>query len=261
MLINEGFFSRYLLSVILAGTYIFLYVPIAVLIIFSFNSVAFPYTWHSFSLKWYAELMQSPVIWDAFKNSLIVATGSALLSLLLGVLFVFYSAQSKMKFLLSSFFANLMVPEIILSVGLLTFFTFFAVPLGLVTLIVGHTILGLGYVVPLLSGRFKEIDYSLIEASLDLGASLNQTFMKVILPLLMPAIISSTLLVFIISLDDFLLSFFCAGSSVQTLSLYIFATIRTGVSPTLNALSTVLFVVSSGLILLLASSKIRAKLF
>ncbi|MBI2775124.1 ABC transporter permease [Candidatus Dependentiae bacterium] len=257
---NEGF-SRYVLPIILALVYVFLYLPIIILIVFSFNSVSFPYTWHSFSLRWYAELFQSPVIWDAFKNSLIVACGSVFLSLVLGLLVVFYSVQAKMKKFLASFYANLMVPEIVLSVGLLTFFTFFGVPLGLTTLIVGHTILGLGYVVPLLSSRFAEIDYSLIEASLDLGATLNQTFMKVIFPLVAPTLVSAGLLVFIISLDDFLLSFFCAGSSAQTLSLYIFATIRTGMSPVLNALSTILFLLSSAIILILATSRFRTKLF
>lgn len=257
---NESF-SRYVLPVFLALAYIFLYVPIIILVLFSFNSASSSYSWQSFSLKWYTELMQSPVIWDAFKNSLIVACGSVLLSLIFGLLVVFYSVQARMKHFLVSFYANLMVPEIVLSVGLLTFFTFFAVPLGLTTLIVGHTILGLGYVVPLLSSRFAEIDYSLIEASLDLGATLNQTFTKIVLPLVAPTLVSAGLLVFIISLDDFLLSFFCAGSSAQTLSLYIFATIRTGMSPVLNALSTVLFLLSSIIILVLATSRFRTKLF
>jgi spermidine/putrescine transport system permease protein len=253
--------AKYFLPLSLVLVYLFLYLPILVLIIFSFNSVSFPYTWHSFSLKWYAELLESPVIWDAFKNSLIVASASVFLSLVFGLLVVFYSVESKMQRFLTSFYANLMVPEIVLSVGLLTFFTFFGVPLGLTTLIVGHTILGLGYVVPLLSSRFTEIDYSLIEASLDLGASLNQTFFKIILPLVTPTLIAAGLLVFIISLDDFLISFFCAGSSAQTLSLYIFATIRTGMSPVLNALSTVLFLFSSIIILILATSRFRTKLF
>jgi spermidine/putrescine transport system permease protein len=229
--------------------------------IFSFNNVAFPYQWVGFTLKWYQELFQSPIVWDAFKNSLIVASSSMVLSLVMGVLLVFYSAQSRMHYATLLFYANLMIPEIVLAVGLLTLFTFFSVPLGLITLIVGHTVLGLGYVVPILAARFGEIDYSIIEASLDLGGTLHQTLFRIVLPLLMPAIIAAGLLVFVISLDDFLISFFCAGSSAQTLSLYIFAMIRTGVSPTINALATLLLLASSTIILLFSSLNIRMRLF
>ena len=149
--------------------------------------------------------------------------------------------------------------KLVLAVGLLLLFTFFSVPPGLFPLIAGHTVLGLGYVVPILSARFAEIDPALIEASLDLGASLNQTFLRIIVPLLVPALIAAGLLVFVISFDDFLIAFFCAGTEAQTLPLYIFATIRTGISPLLNALSTLLLVVSSFLVLLFCwlQSKIR----
>lgn len=260
-MLRQQTYARSLVSLIAASTYIFLYLPILVLILFSVSSTQQSFSFDSLTLKWYRELFESPVIWDAFKNSIIVATGSALLSLLLGLLFVFYSTQARLHKFLITYYGNLMVPEIILSVSLLAFFTFFAVPLGLITLIVGHTILGLGYVVPLLWARSEEIDQTIIEASLDLGATLHQTFLKVIIPILLPTTFSAGLLVFIISLDDFLLSFFCAGSAAQTLSLYIFATIRTGVSPTLNALSTLLFMASSFLILILSFSSVRTKLF
>ncbi len=253
--------SHYCVPLIVVSGYIFLYIPIIVLVIFSFNSVTFPYRWVSFSSRWYVELFQSPLIWDALKNSLIVASSSMLLSLTIGMMFVFYSAQTRLRSWWVIFYANLMVPEIIIGVGLLTLFTFCSIPLGLSTLIVGHTVLGLGYVVPILSARFAELDYSVIEASLDLGASLNQTFLRVVLPMLMPAIIAAGLLVFIISLDDFLISFFCAGSSAQTLSLYIFAMIRGGVSPSINALSTLLLLLSSIFIVLFSSLQLRMRIF
>jgi spermidine/putrescine transport system permease protein len=229
--------------------------------VFSFNNVAFPYHWVEFTMRWYRELFQSPIIWQAFKNSMIVALSSMLLSLTMGVLFIFYSAQSRLRFAKVLFYANLMVPEIVLAVGLLLLFTFLKIPLGLQTLVAGHTVLGLGYVVPILMARFTEIDYSIIEASLDLGATVHQTFFKIVIPLLAPALLAAGLLVFVISLDDFLISFFCAGSSTQTLSLYIFAMIRTGVSPTINALSTLLLLLSSIIILLFSSLNIRMRIF
>lgn len=240
-------------------TLLFIYIPIVVLVLFSFNEVAFPYRWVGFSFNWYTELLESDEILQVVKNSCIVAGMSVFLSLMMGILLVFYTAHSRLRKFLLIFYANILFPEIVLAVGLLLLFTFFSVPPGLFPLIAGHTVLGLGYVVPILAARFAEIDPALIEASLDLGASLNQTFLRIIVPLLVPALIAAGLLVFVISFDDFLIAFFCAGTEAQTLPLYIFATIRTGISPLLNALSTLLLVVSSFLVLLFCwlQSKIR----
>lgn len=239
--------------------FLFIYIPITVLVLFSFNEVAFPYRWVGFSLQWYKELYLSEEIWHVVRNSSIVAFCSVALSLTMGLFLVFYSTQNRLKNFLSVFYANLFFPEIMLAVGLLLVFIFCAIPAGLLTLIAGHTVLGLGYVVPILSARFAEIDPALLEASLDLGATIDQTFYKVVIPLLVPALIASGLLVFVISFDDFLIAFFCAGTESQTLPLYIYATIRTGISPLLNALSTLLLVISSFLVLLFCwlQSKIR----
>lgn len=245
----------------ISSAYIFLYIPILVLILFSFNSATFPYRWVSFSWHWYAELFQSPIIWHAAKNSLIVAVTSSLLSLSCALSFVFYAKQAHVLKFKSLFYLNVIVPEVILAMGLLLLFTFFAVPTGLTTLVIGHTVLGLGFAIPIIAARFGELDYSLIEASLDLGATLQQTFVRVVIPLLAPALIAAGLLVFIISLDDFLIAFFCSGSSAQTLSLYIFATIRAGISPVINALSTLLLLLSSVVILVLNILQIRTRIF
>lgn len=253
----QKFFVRASLVALVIASYLFLYIPIAVLIVFSFNSSPFPDHWISFTLKWYKELFNSTEIWIVFKNSLIVAFTSVFLSLIMGVTFIFYSARTKINRLLPVFYANLMMPEIVLAVGLLSFFTFFSIPLGLTTLIAGHTLIGLGYTIPILYSRFVELDYSIIEASLDLGATQHQTFYHIVLPMLRPALIAAGLLVFIISFDDFLISFFCSGTSSQTLSLYIFAMIRTGVTPTINALSTLLLLVSSLFVLIFSSLRIR----
>ena len=163
--------------------------------------------------------------------------------------------------LLILFYGNLMIPEIVLAIGLLTLFSLCSIPLGITTLVIAHTVLGLGYVVPLVYSRFGELDYRLIEASLDLGATPAQTFFKIILPLLRPSLIAAGLLVFIISFDDFVLSYFCAGSSVQTLSLYILAMARSGISPVINALSTILLLLSSLLVLIFCSINARSRIF
>jgi spermidine/putrescine transport system permease protein len=247
----------YLMPLFVAALYFLLYIPIFVLIVFSFNNNALTYNWLGFTTDWYMELFSSVEVWDALANSLFVAFSSVFLSLTIGSILIFFGARAHVRRLLVLFYGSLAMPEIVLAVGLLSLFSFFAVPLGASTLIAGHTLLGLGYVVPILYGRFAELDVSLIEASYDLGATKKQTFFSVVLPLLAPAMIAAGLLVFIISLDDFIISFFCAGASMQTLPLYIFAVIRTGASPMVNALSTILLISSSVFVLLFSFLQVK----
>ncbi len=248
--------------ILIAATYLFLWVPIVVLLVFSFNSEGFPAPWSGFTFKWYHELIDSIHLWKAFANSLIVASFSTLISVTMGIFLIFYAAQGgRVGRYLGIFYGTIVIPETVLAVSLLTFFTFFAIPLGLTTLIVAHTVLGLGFVIPIVYARFLELDYRLTEASLVLGATPIQTFFKVTLPLLAPALITSALLAFIISFDDFILSYFCAGSSAQTLSLYILSMIRTGVSPVVNALSAVLLFISSVLVLAFFHLRTRTRIF
>ncbi|MGC2310661.1 MAG: ABC transporter permease [Candidatus Babeliaceae bacterium] len=244
------------------GTYIFLYVPIVVLTVFSFNQAVFPSPWVGFTWKWYQELYHSTYLWDAFYNSLFIALISMMLSLLMSTTLIFYAAQNeRVNRLMTLFYINLFVPEVVLAVGLLAVFKFLNISLGLTSLIVAHTILGIGYVVPLVYSRFLELDYHLTEASLDLGASYFQTFRRVTMPLLTPSLVAAGLLVFVLSFDDFVLSYFCAGSSTQTLSLYILSMLRSGISPVVNALSTLLLFLSSILVLLFCSLHKRSRIF
>ena len=245
-MVSEGKIVRTVALLITAFTYLFLYVPIIVLLIFSFNSERFPSPWTKFSLKWYQELFHSEDLWHSFSNSLIVASFATLISLISGVCLIFYASQGgRVKRYLGMFYGNLLIPETVLAVCLLTLFATLKIPLGLNSLILAHTVLGLGFVVPITYARYRELDPNLTEASLDLGATPIQTFFKVTLPMLRPTLITTSLLVFIISFDDFILSYFVAGSSAQTLSLYILSMIRSGVSPVVNALSSILFFFSS----------------
>jgi len=247
---------------IIAATYVFLYTPIIVLLVFSFNSATFPAPWTKFTWAWYEELLASVHLWKAFLNSLIIASCATLISLIAGVLFIFYAAQGgKIGKFLPLFYGNLIIPETVLAVSLLGFFSFAMIPLGMTTLILAHTLLGLGFVIPMVYARFKELDYRLTEASLVLGATPIQTFFKITLPMLRPTLLATSLLVFILSFDDFVLSYFCAGSTAQTLSLYILSMLRSEISPVVNALSAVLLVLSSGLVWIFFSLRTRTKIF
>ena len=245
-------------------TYLFLYVPLIILLVFSFNTEGFPSPWKGFTLKWYHELFHSPQLWASFLNSLIVAICSTAISLTMGIFLIFYAAQGgRIGKFLNLFYGNLVIPETVLAVSLLGFFTLIAIPLGLATLVLAHSVLGLGFVIPIVYARFLELDYRMTEASLVLGASPVQTFFKVTLPLLRPALIVTGLLVFVISFDDFILSYFCAGSTSQTLSLYILSMLRSGISPVVNALSAVLLLLSSLLVIIFftISQKSRTRIF
>jgi spermidine/putrescine transport system permease protein len=237
--------------------YLFLYIPIVILVIFSFNKSDLPFTWEGFSLRWYHELWQSTDIWNALINSFIVAISSVILSLVLGLLFVFYSVHTFLHRFFLMFYASLAIPEIVLAVGMLSLFSLFSIPLSLTTLIAGHTLIGLGFVIPILQSRYDDLDKKYMEAALDLGASQGQVLRRIMIPLLWPAIIAAALLVFILSLDDFLISFFVSGGATQTLPIYIFVMIRSGATPVVNALSTLLLVVSSLLVLIFSSLKIK----
>jgi spermidine/putrescine transport system permease protein len=254
--------SRWALPLAVVSVYLFLYIPIIVLVLYSFNSAPFPAPWASFSLKWYHELFSSPHIWYALQNSLIVSTAATSLSLLMAVGLVYYNFMGgAIQRALYLFYGNIIIPDLVLAVGLLSLFAYFAVPLGIPTLIVAHTILGVGFAVPLVYTRYKELRQNLVEASFDLGATKTQTFVRVILPLLKPALIAAGLLIFILSFDDFILAFFTAGSETQTLSLFIFSAIRSGASPVINALSTLLLLFSSLLVTIFTYLNIETRVF
>lgn len=248
--------KSYILPLLVGLIYLFLYLPIIILVIFSFNQQGNVYNWNGFTLHWYNELFQSKEIWLAFINSLIIAISAVIFSLTLGI-FAVWGLRKFSSSYTSIFYSTMLIPDVVIAVGLLVFFGFFVIPLSLNSLIVAHTLLGLGFVVPIIYTRFLELEEQVVEASLDLGATEWQTFMKVVLPFLRPAIIAAALSVFIFSLDDFLFCFFCASSSFQTLPIYIFAMIRSGASPVINALSTLILVISSLLVLFFSLIKIK----
>jgi spermidine/putrescine transport system permease protein len=257
MVENRKYMGQFFMPIMVAIAYLFLYLPIFVLVLFSFNNANCSVAWAGFSLKWYQKLVSSPEILEALQASLIVAFSTTILSLLIGTCFIVASRWGGRSSLFSTlFYVNILLPEIVLAIGILSIFTFFQLPLGYGSLIAGHTLLGLGFVIPIVRARFVELDPVLTEASLDMGATYWQTFVQVLIPLLMPSLLASGLLVFTLSMDDFLISFFCSGPTVQTLSVYVYSMIRTGVDPMINAISTCFLVISSMLVFLLCSLKV-----
>lgn len=251
--------SKFLFPIFSALFYTFFYLPLLILVIFSFNGNRFKYEWSYFTTKWYVSLWNNTEVWHAAKNSFIVASSSVFLCLAMSSLFIFYGSKIFVRRMLPLFYGNLATPEIVLAVGLVSLFYFLSVPLSLSTLIAAHTVLGLGYVVPIIHDRYRELDRKYLEASMDLGATQWQTFRLVVLPLLSPALLTSSILVFIISFEDFCLSFFCSGGSTLTLPLFIYSRIRAGASPMISALSTVLLLLSSTVVLLFLSLQRRGE--
>ncbi len=245
-----------LLMFFVIGFFLFLYAPIVVLILFSFNASPMPYTFNGFTTEWYVQLYHSQEAWIALKNSLIVAISTVVLSCVMAWSLVYYgNVHIHRSYPL--FYGPLCIPEVVVAVGLLGFFAACSIPLSLLTLIAGHTLLGLGYAVPIIAARYDELDKHLTEASLDLGATRTQTMRRIIFPLLFPAFVSAALLIFVVSLDDFVIAFFCAGPQTQTLPLYIYSVVRTGGSPIVNALSSLLIIGGGMLILIFACRQER----
>jgi spermidine/putrescine transport system permease protein len=222
---------------------LFLYLPIVVLVINSFNESRFGGTWAGFSLKWYERLLHERTVWNAFKNSLIVGISATAISTPLGALAAFSlwryrTALQRVHWGLM--YAPLMIPDVLMGVSLLIFFVACHVPLGLTTVIIAHITFCVSYVAMLARARLQNFDFALVEAALDLGASRFDTFRRVLLPFLAPALLSGALLAFTLSLDDFVVTFFVAGLGITTLPLYVYSMIKFGSPPLINALSTLL---------------------
>jgi len=225
------------------GTIVFLSLPLFVLVLYSFNESKSG-SWTGFSLRWYVKLFtDSPQLWRAFGNSAVVALSSALVATIIGTLGAV--AVNWYKFRLRAYlrtitFLPMILPEIIIGVSLLVFFSGVGLRLSLFTVFVAHVSFNLPFVFLLVLARLEEFDFSIVEAARDLGASERQTLLKVILPMSAPGIVSGFLTAVTLSLEDFVITFFVTGPGATTLPLYVYSAIRFGVSPVINALSVVM---------------------
>lgn len=250
--------ARMISFLYMASIYSFLYLPILILILFSFNQSKINAVWTSFTLEWYGKLLQKGDIWEAAKNSLIVASLSTIISTMVGMLaaVAMYRFRIRVKLVLDSLvYLPIVIPEIVMGISLLAFFSLIKIPLGLMTLVAAHATFSIPFVIVVIRARLHGFDRSLEEAALDLGASEWQTFLKIILPNMMPGVLASALLSFTLSIDDVIISFFVAGPGSTTLPLRIFSMVKFGVSPEINALSTVMLIMT--LTIVVVAERIR----
>lgn len=245
--------------------YLFLYIPIIVLIIFSFNNSKVNAVWTGFTLKWYKSLAHNAGILEAVKNSLLIAICSTILSVMLGTLAAvgMYRYSFKGKGIIDGMlYIPLVIPEIVMGISLLAFFSIVNIPMGMITLILAHVTFSVSYVVAVVRARLDGFDKSIEEAAMDLGATPAQTFLKITLPIIMPGVIAGGLLAFTLSLDDMIISFFVAGPNSMTLPLKVFSMVKFGVTPEINALSTIIIVFTLAIVsfaLILRKANINMK--
>jgi len=249
---KPSFFGRFYLSLIM----LFLYAPIFVLIVFSFNSSRSRTVWSGFSLEWYQRLFTDGTILNSLYTTLVIATLAAVISTILGTMAAigFYNMRSRWKTPLTQINnIPMMNADIVTGVSLSLLFislgTFLGFRLGFGTLLLAHIVFCIPYVVLAIMPKLRQTDRHLIDAACDLGCTWMQAFWKVVIPEIRPGIINGLIISFTLSIDDFVISYFTAGGNIMTLPMQIFAMTRRRVSPEINALSTLLFL--SVLILLI----------
>lgn len=230
-------------TVYLALGLVIIYLPIALVILYSFNESKLSSVWGGFSLKWYRTLFADKAMFQALGNSLILGLSASLAAGVVGTLGAvgFDRVRPRSRRLIEYLTSlPLMTPEIILGMVFMAFFGMLGIPFGMGTLILSHTTFCIPYVFMLVQARLVGMDRSLAEAARDLGAGERQVFFTITLPLLLPAIVSGMLLSFAMSLDDVIISLFVTGVNVNTLPIKVYTALKTGVTPEINALCTLL---------------------
>ncbi|MFM8746271.1 MAG: ABC transporter permease [Aestuariivirga sp.] len=236
----------------LAAIYGFLYLPIAILMVLSFNRSGLPTSWGGFSLEWYGALFANPKIAAAAWNSLVVAFWSTAIATVLGTLLALGVERARPSASREALlFAPMIVPDIVLAIALLSFFTLVKFTLGLHSIVIAHVVFNLAFVCAVVRARLRSYDWSLNEASRDLGAGAATTFRRITLPLIGPAVLAAGLLAFTLSIDEFIIAYFTAGAgqSSTTLPMQIYAMIRFGVTPEINAMASLVMLASFVMIL------------
>ena len=223
--------------------FLLMYLPVAVVVIFSFNESKLPVRFTGFSFQWYEKLFADSAMLEALVNSLILGVASCAVSAVIGTLGavglsrIHWKTKGVLEYIS---ILPLMIPEIILGMVLMAFFYMLNLPFGMLTLLIGHTVFCIPYILMEVKARLVGMDPSLEEAARDLGASPMRVFFDITLPLIMPAVASGSLLAFAMSMDDVVISIFVNGPKLTTLPIKVYTQIRTGVTPEINALCTVM---------------------
>ncbi|MBM3608952.1 MAG: ABC transporter permease [Alphaproteobacteria bacterium] len=249
------FSSRWLRLCALLFGFAFLYVPIALLVIYSFNASRLVTVWGGFSTRWYGELWHNAQLLESTRTSLLVALVSASLAAVLGSSAA-YALSRLGRFrgrtpLSALIYAPLVMPEVITALALLLMFVALGVERGFWTVVIAHTTVGMCFVCVVVMARLADLDRAIEEAAADLGAPPMAVLRQITLPLTAPAIIAGFLMAFTLSLDDFILAQFVSGPGSTTLPMRIYSQVRLGVSPQINAIST-LMIAFAGLLMVLA---------
>ena len=245
--------SRVLGRLYLGLVYAFLYVPLLVVFVYSFNNSRFSTNWNGFTLRWYQVLFNNSALLDAAVNSLMVAVCAATLATALGTLTALSLKRYRFtgrQFMYGGVFLLTVSPEIVMGISMLIMFIAFNIPLGFITLLIAHTTLCTPFVAVIVLARLAAFDEHLIEAARDLGASEGRAFWHVLLPMTFPAVAAGWLLSFTLSMDDVIISTFTTGPTFEVLPVRVYSMVRLGVRPELNALAAVMFVFTIVLVLL-----------
>lgn len=254
---------KYFKGLYITFIFTFLYLPIFILIVYSFNNSKYSLNWSGFTYKWYEKLMENDNLLEAAMNSILIAGTSSVVATILGTIgavaifrYVFFGK----KFLNAIVFVLIMSPEIVMGIALLILFVLLNIELGFNSLLIAHISFSLPFVMVTVLSRLSGFDKNIIEAARDLGAEDFDIFRLVILPNILPAVIAGFLLSFTLSLDDVIISFFVSGSEFEILPIKIFSMVKLGVSPEINALSAIMFLFTIAVVTLsqfLMREKIR----
>ena len=249
------------LAVIFTGwMLIFLYLPILAVILFSFNTSKLNIEFKGFTLAWYARMLENTALMQSFKNTLVVAGASMLLTVFIGTIAAvgMYRYSFKGKSVVDSLlYIPIVIPEIVMGISLLSIFTMARITTGMMTLIIAHVTFSLPFVVITVRARVAGFERSIEEAAMDLGATRLRTFTRVTLPVITPGVMSGAMLALTLSLDDVVVSFYTTGIDSVTLPIKIFSMVRAGVSPDVNALCTV--IILGTLLIMLVSQMYKSR--
>lgn len=248
-------------KLILSGSlvYLFLYVPLLILIVYSFNDSRVNVGWVGFTLKWYKALMHDQQLIDAAINSVVIASIASTVSVILGTLAGVALHKYKVPLLSTLVMIPVAAPELLVGVSLLLFFLLINFTLGMASIILAHIAFCLSFVTIAVKTRMHGMDDSLVDAARDLGASPTKAFFLVLIPTILPGVIAGWLMAFTLSLDDFVITFFTAGVGSSTLPLAIYSMLKMGVTPEVNAASTIIILCT--LILTSVATKLSPQLF
>jgi len=236
----------------LAGflAYAFLYAPLVIVVAYSFNDSRLNAEWVGFTLSWYEKLFGNERMLKAAWNSLVIGLTASAVSTVLGTMGGYAMYRYRMRLLPVLVLAPIAIPEILMGVSLLIFFVMLNITLGMVSIVLSHIAFCVGFVAIVVRSRLAGMDESLTEAARDLGATPWQAFRLVTLPLIMPGVVAGALMAFTLSIDDFVITFFTAGVGSSTLPLQIYTMVKIAVTPEVNAVSTLLMLLTLALILI-----------